>query len=98
LFTWQGKISIKNARYIDDERPLDESCTCYTCRNYSRAYLRHLFLARELLVYRLNTIHNITFYLDFMRELRHAIAEERLDSFRKTFYERQVNKVINGNK
>ena len=89
LFTWKGKISIKNARFIDDERPLDEECKCYTCRNYSRAYLRHLFMARELLAYRLNTIHNIYFYLDFMRKLQDAITEERLDSFKKTFYERQ---------
>ena len=94
LFTWEGKISIKNAQYIDDERPLDQSCRCYTCRNYSRAYLRHLFMAKELLAYRLNTIHNITFYLDFMKELRRAIAEQRLDSFRKTFYDRQADRVM----
>ncbi len=88
LFTWQGKLTIKNARYVDDERPVDESCTCYTCMNYSRAYLRHLFMARELLAYRLNTIHNISFYQDLMKKLKEAIKEERLDSFKKTFYER----------
>jgi len=89
LYTWKGKLSIKNARFIDDERPPDDECTCYTCRNYSRAYLRHLFVARELLAYRLNTIHNISFYMEFMRKLRDAIIEERLDSFKKTLYERQ---------
>ncbi|MBW1731518.1 MAG: tRNA guanosine(34) transglycosylase Tgt [Deltaproteobacteria bacterium] len=89
LFTRKGKISIKNARYVDDDRPVDEDCDCYTCRNYSRAYLRHLFMAKELLVYRLNTIHNITFYMDLMEDIRQAIREERLDSFRKKFYENQ---------
>ncbi|RLB43777.1 MAG: tRNA guanosine(34) transglycosylase Tgt [Deltaproteobacteria bacterium] len=89
LFTREGKISIKNARYVDDERPLDEKCSCYTCRNYTRAYLRHLFMARELLAYRLNTIHNITYYMDVMRELKQAIKEENLDSYRKNFYDRQ---------
>ena len=88
LFTWQGKLTIKNARYVDDERPIDESCTCYTCMNYSRAYLRHLFMARELLAYRLNTIHNISFYLDLMKKLKEAIREQKLDTFKKNFYER----------
>ncbi|HDM09392.1 MAG: tRNA guanosine(34) transglycosylase Tgt [Deltaproteobacteria bacterium] len=89
LFTRTGKISIKNAKYVDDERPPDENCSCYTCRNYSRAYLRHLFMARELLAYRLNTIHNISYYMNLMKDLRQAILEESLDRFKKSFYERQ---------
>ncbi|HIC86021.1 MAG TPA: tRNA guanosine(34) transglycosylase Tgt [Desulfobacterales bacterium] len=76
LFTSKGRLTIKNARYIDDERPLDEACNCYTCRNYSRAYLRHLFMAKELLAYRLNTIHNLYFYTHLMEEIREKIKAE----------------------
>ncbi len=87
LFTSKGKISIKNAQYVDDERPVDENCGCYTCSNYSRAYLRHLFMAKELLAYRLNTIHNLYYYSALMQEIRTAIRQERLDSLKKRFYE-----------
>ena len=66
LFTGSGKINISNARFKSDTGPIDTDCTCYTCRHYSRAYLRHLFMARELFAYRLNTIHNVHFYLDLM--------------------------------
>jgi len=76
LFTSKGRLTIKNARYIDDERPLDETCACYTCRNYSRAYLRHLFVAKELLAYRLNTIHNLYFYTRLMEKIREEIKAE----------------------
>ncbi len=84
LFTRFGKIIIKNAKYADDPLPVDPDCSCYTCRNYSRAYLRHLFLAEEILALRLNTIHNLHYYLDFMRAIRQALAEDRLDSFMET--------------
>jgi queuine tRNA-ribosyltransferase len=83
LFSRAGKIIIKNAKYADDPLPLDPACSCYTCRNYTRAYLRHLYLAEEILALRLNTIHNLHYYLQFMRDLRQAIAEGRLDSFRE---------------
>ena len=73
LFTSEGKISIKQARYAADERPLDPSCACRVCRRYSRAYLRHLYASNELLAQTLNTIHNLSFYLDTMRRLRHSI-------------------------
>jgi queuine tRNA-ribosyltransferase len=73
LFTRRGRLQIKAARYAKDPRPADEKCTCYTCRTFSRAYLRHLFAAQELLAFRLNSIHNLTFYLDLMRGLRSAI-------------------------
>jgi len=88
LFTSRGKLAIKQARFKEDERPLDPECDCYTCRHYSRAYLRHLFLAGELLSYRLNTIHNLHFYLKFMEEIRRAIREDRLGEFRREFYEK----------
>jgi queuine tRNA-ribosyltransferase len=73
LFTSEGKVSIKQARYAEDEGPLDPNCGCRVCRRYSRAYLRHLYASNELLGQVLNTIHNVTYYLDTMRAVRHAI-------------------------
>jgi len=73
LFTTQGKVLIKQARYRDDPRPLDENCVCYTCRTFSRAYLRHLFTAGEILFSTLATLHNLAHYLDIMRQMRKAI-------------------------
>ncbi|OGP62811.1 MAG: tRNA guanosine(34) transglycosylase Tgt [Deltaproteobacteria bacterium RBG_13_53_10] len=78
LFTSAGKLSIKQAQYAEDERPIDEGCGCYTCRHYSRAYLRHLYLANEILSSRLNTIHNIYYYMDLMKAAREAIREDRI--------------------
>ena len=83
LFTSKGKISIKQARYAEDPGPIDESCLCYSCRHYSRAYLRHLYLANEILSSRLNTIHNIYYYMGLMKEIRAAIEEGRLVEFYK---------------
>jgi queuine tRNA-ribosyltransferase len=74
LFTSEGKISIKQARYAKDAGPLDPNCGCRVCRRYSRAYLRHLYASNELLAQVLNTIHNLSFYLDTMRRVRHSIA------------------------
>jgi queuine tRNA-ribosyltransferase len=88
LFTSRGKVVIKNSRYRQDKKPLDESCGCYTCRNYSRAYLRHLFVSREILSYHLNTIHNLHFYLDLMGQIRKAIEIDGFAQFRKDFYGR----------
>jgi len=73
LFTSEGKISIKQARYADDAGPLDPICACRVCSRYSRAYLRHLYAANEVLAQVLNTIHNLSFYLDTMRRVRHSI-------------------------
>jgi queuine tRNA-ribosyltransferase len=73
LFTSQGKISIKQVRYAGDEGPLDPNCSCRVCRRYSRAYLRHLYAANEVLAQVLNTIHNLSFYLDTMSGVRHSI-------------------------
>jgi queuine tRNA-ribosyltransferase len=92
LFAHFGKIIIKNAKYADDPLPVDPECSCYTCRNYSRAYLRHLFLAEEILALRLNTIHNLHFYLQFMREIRQALAEDRFGCFIDAFRARVPEK------
>ena len=86
LFTAGGTINISNSRYKDDTAPPEPECRCYTCRNYSRAYLRHLYLARELLAYRLNTIHNIHYYINFIKRMRAAIVADKFESFRKDFY------------
>lgn len=91
LFTQSGTINISNSRYKDDPDPLDSGCRCYTCRNYSRAYLRHLYLARELLAYRLNTIHNIYYFISFIRRMRAAIAADAFESFCKEFYRNLEN-------
>lgn len=84
LFTRSGRLVIRNARYADDARPIEPGCPCYACRHYSRAYLRHLFLCGEILALRLNTAHNLTYYLRFMEEMRRAIAGDRLGEFLKT--------------
>ena len=81
LFTRFGDIKIKNSRYRDDEQPLDETCECYTCRNFSRAYLHHLHRAGEILGARLNTIHNLHYYLQLMREMRAAIDTGTFQAF-----------------
>ena len=81
LFTRDGRVVLKNATHADDPRPLDPECGCYTCRNYSRAYLRHLFQAGEILGSRLNTTHNLFFFLELMARAREAIAAGRFDAF-----------------
>lgn len=83
LFTRFGRVSIKNVKYSKDQRPVDEECTCYTCRSFSRAYLRHLFLADEILGLRLNTLHNLHFYQDLMRKIREAIVKGSFLSLRE---------------
>jgi len=88
LFTSWGSIQIKNSRYAGDKSPIENDCGCYTCRHFSRAYLRHLFMARELLAYRLNTIHNLYYYLQLMKNMRTAIKEKRFDQWRRDFYNR----------
>ena len=84
--TSRGKVVVRNAQYARDWGPLDPACDCYTCRNYTRAYLRHLFKAGETLALRLVTIHNLRYLLNFMAEIRRAIREERLLEFREKFY------------
>ena len=82
LFTSLGKISIKREQYQRDPRPLDPQCDCYTCKNFSRGYLRHLFLSQEILGARLNTIHNLRFYMRLMEEARRAIEQDNWSNFR----------------
>jgi queuine tRNA-ribosyltransferase len=85
LFTSEGKINIKNVRYAEDDGPVDPACRCYTCRTCSRAYLRHLFAVGEINASTLNTLHNLTFYLDTLSRIRDAIAFGRFESFRLAF-------------
>jgi len=94
LFTSLGRVNIKNARYMDDEGPLDPNCTCETCTQYSRAYLRHLFVAGEMLSARLNTIHNLHFYLNLMRQMREAIRQGQFDSWAQNFYSQFQSKQL----
>jgi queuine tRNA-ribosyltransferase len=89
LFTSRGKVNIKNAQYQDDAGPLDPECPCETCTEYSRAYLRHLFVAGEALSARLNSIHNLTYYITIMQQMRQAILENRFDEWRASFYTRR---------
>lgn len=83
LFTRHGKMSLKQARFKQDGEPPDVSCRCYTCRNFSRAYLRHLFVSGEILSAMLNTIHNLHFYLELMSDIRHSIRERKFSEFKK---------------
>ncbi len=85
LYTSEGIVRIRNAEHAEDTRPLDPRCDCYTCRHYSRAYLRHLYRSGEILGSRLNTIHNLHYFMDLMRRLRHAIEESSLREFAEAF-------------
>ncbi|MFN4148955.1 MAG: tRNA-guanine transglycosylase, partial [Rhodocyclaceae bacterium] len=85
LFTRFGDIRIKNARYKNDTRPLDETCNCYCCRHFSRAYLHHLHRCHEILGARLNTIHNLHYYLTLMQEIRAAIEAGAFADFAARF-------------
>ncbi|WP_457608210.1 tRNA guanosine(34) transglycosylase Tgt [Nitratifractor sp.] len=90
LFTSFGKITIKGARFTTDEGPIDPACDCMVCRTYSRAYLRHLFRAKELTYFRLATIHNLYYYLQLMKEMRAAIHEGRFGEFKREFYRKRL--------
>ena len=85
LFTSEGRLNIKNARYAEDDRPLDERCRCYTCLHHSRAYLRHLYMAGEMTAGTLNTLHNLSYYLDTMKRIREAILFNAFEKFRLEF-------------
>ena len=85
LFTSEGKVNIKREQYRSDPRPLDPACACETCAHYSRAYLRHLFVSNEILAPRLNTIHNLAFYLGLMATMREAVAAGTFAPFRESF-------------
>lgn len=83
IFTSNGSVSIKKSIFEKDEKPLDEDCKCYTCRNFSRAYLRHLCISKELLFYRLASIHNVSYYMNLVKEARSSIIEKRFAFFKK---------------
>jgi queuine tRNA-ribosyltransferase len=86
LFTTSGRVVIKQAQYADDERPIDPDCGCPVCTRYSRAYLHHLFMVKEMLGARLNTIHNLWYFSELMRGIKEAMREKRFPSFRDAFY------------
>jgi queuine tRNA-ribosyltransferase len=86
LFTTTGRVVIKQAQYAEDERPIDPDCLCPVCRRYSRAYLHHLFMVKEMLGARLNTIHNLWYFSELMRRIREALAEGTFPEFREAFY------------
>jgi len=88
VYTWDGKINIKNSQYKNDFSPLDPECGCYACRNHSRAYLHHLYRQNEILGLRLNSIHNIHFFLELTRKTREAILEDRFPEFYRDFFKR----------
>lgn len=92
LFTSFGKINIKTAAYATDESPVDPDCRCYTCQKFSRAYLRHLYVSKELLAYRLNTIHNVHYYLSLMEEIREAVKGGIFMEWRKEFYAKRMDR------
>jgi queuine tRNA-ribosyltransferase len=95
-FTADGPLTIRNARFTRDPAPLDDNCPCEACRHFSRAYLRHLFVARELLAYRLLTLHNLTFYLGLMRDMREAVARGGFRRLRSRFLERYGVESLGG--
>jgi queuine tRNA-ribosyltransferase len=94
LFTSEGPLNIKNAQFSEDDRPVDPACSCYTCRTFSRAYLRHLFRAGEMTGGTLNTLHNLSFYLDTMRRIREAIAFGRFEDFRQGFHQTFTRRAL----
>jgi queuine tRNA-ribosyltransferase len=97
IYTWGGKVSIKRNEYKEDNSPLDPECDCYTCKNYSKAYLRHLFLSGEILGSRLNTIHNLHFYMALMKKSREAIETKRWNTFRDFCISRFTKKESDSN-
>jgi len=94
LFTSNGVLSMRNAQYKDDFRTIDEECDCYTCRNYSRAYIRHLFIAKEILALELSSIHNLHFYLNLVSEARQKIKEGTFSDWKNE----KINKIYANNK
>ena len=91
LFTSEGKVNIKQNRFHQDGGPIDPECNCYTCQNYSRSYLRHLFKSKEILGIRLNTYHNLFFYLSLVRKARLAIKKQNFAKFKKKFLDKYLN-------
>ena len=93
LYTWEGALNIKNEKYKNDDRPIDPTCTCPTCRSFSRAYLRHLFAAGEMLAMRLAVLHNLHFYNELMAKIREALDNGTFAEFRKEYSEKLARKI-----
>jgi len=95
LFTSQGRINIKAKIYEEDSGPLDPECGCHVCRNYSRAYLRHLYRAGEILSSNLNTYHNLYYFLDLMQRMRNSIRNNAFNEFYRNFHSKQqINQKV----
>lgn len=94
VFSWRGKLSLKAAYFERDERPIDDNCDCYTCRNYTRAFLRHLFKAGEITAMRLATIHTLHFYKELIDKMRHSIIHGKFDEFRSEFHRTYRDELI----
>lgn len=95
VFTWNGPLVVKNAVYKADFRPIDENCQCYTCQNFTRSYIRHLFQAQEILALRLATLHNLYFYLELVREARKAILRGEFLNWEQLFFSNYQNSTDN---
>ena len=93
LFTWEGAINLKNAKYQLDQRPIDPNCDCPVCRRYSRAYIRHLFVAEEMLAQRLAVMHNLYFYNKLMEKIREALDEGRFEAFRREYSDKLARRI-----
>ena len=93
LYTWEGALNIKNEKYKNDDQPIDPKCSCPVCRSFSRAYLRHLFVAGEMLAMRLAVMHNLHFYNELMAQIRLALDEGRFEEFRKEYSEKLARKI-----
>ena len=93
LFTSEGTVSIRNARYKDDFSPLDPNCDCYTCRNFSKAYLRHLYIAKEILALELGTIHTLTFYLNLVKTAREKILKNTFSLWKNKIIDKLKNNI-----
>ena len=89
LFTSFGRLNIRGAKFKEDAKPIDEECDCYTCQNFSRAYLNHLYRAGEMTYFRLGSMHNIHYYLNLMKQARKAILDDNWIEFKKEFYEKR---------
>ncbi|MEO8682459.1 MAG: tRNA guanosine(34) transglycosylase Tgt [Vicinamibacterales bacterium] len=94
LLTSEGPLNIKNAQFAEDDKPVDPACSCYTCRHFSRAYLRHLYMAGEMTGSTLNTLHNLSFYLDTMRRIREAISFGVYEKFRQDFHRTYTRRAL----
>ena len=90
LFTSSGRLNIKKAVYKEDDSPIDEECDCYTCQNFTKAYLNHLFRAGEITYFRLGSMHNIRYYLNLMSQARQAILDDNWIEFKKEFYAKRA--------